>query len=218
MSESYTVYKHTSPIGKIYIGITMQAPTERWGPEGAGYKRSPRFRAAVQKYGWDNFNHEILANGLSRGEAEQLEVELIAKYKTTDPAYGYNIDLGGSTGHKHSKETRAKIGAANRGRIWTPEARQKLREYRLAHPITPETGRKIGDANRGRKHRPESIEKIRAAQTCKAVRNLTTGAVYTSVQDAARACRLDPSQIVKVCKGKRKTHGGYVWAYEEVVL
>lgn len=217
MSGRYTVYKHTSPSGKVYIGITVQAPAKRWGRGGEGYAHCPRFRAAIQKYGWDNIRHEIIAEGLSQAEAERLEIELIAEYKAMDKAHGYNIDRGGSTGPKHSAETRAKIGAANRSREWTPEARQKVREYRRAHPTTPETGRKIGEANRGRKHRPESIEKIRTAQACKAVRNVTTGTVYPRIQDAARACGLDPSQIVKVCKGKRKTHGGYVWAYEEVV-
>lgn len=217
MSGGYIVYKHTSPSGKVYIGITVQTPAKRWGRGGAGYAHNPHFMAAIQKYGWDNIHHEIITEGLSQAKAEQLEIELIAKYKATDKAHGYNIDRGGSTGPKHSAETRAKIGAANRSREWTPEARQKLRKYRQAHPTTPETGRKIGEANRGRKHRPESIEKIKATHPGKAVRNLTTGESYPGVGAAARACGLDPSQIVKVCKGKRKTHGGYVWAYEEVV-
>ena len=215
--KTFTVYKHTSPSGKVYIGITVQTPAKRWGREGAGYKHSPHFLAAIQKYGWDNIRHEIVAEGLSQVEAEQLEIELIAKYKATDKAHGYNIELGGSTGPKHSETTRIKIGTANRGRIWSPESRQKLREYKLAHPTNPETAKKIGDANRGRKHRQETIEKMRTAHTRKAVRNLTTGAMYDSVMDAARARGLDPSKIVKVCKGKRKTHGGHAWAYEEVI-
>lgn len=217
MTGGYTVYKHIGPTGKVYVGITRQDPAKRWGRDGSGYKHCPHFSAAIQKYGWDTFRHEILYAGLTKEEAERLEVELIAKHQATDPARGYNADLGGSTGPKHSAETKKRIGAANRARECTPETRQKLREYRQAHPNSPETNRKIGEANRGRKHRPESIEKIRAAQTCKAVRNLTTGETFPRVQDAARALGLDPSQIVKVCKGKRKTHGGYAWVYEEVV-
>lgn len=212
--NGYTVYKHTSPSGKVYIGITVQAPAKRWGRGGAGYAHCPYFRAAIQKHGWDNIEHEILAEGLTREQAERLEVELIAKHKD----HCYNIDRGGSTGPKHSESTKAKIGAANRIREWTPTSRQKLSDYRKSHPVSPETGKKIGDANRGRKHRPESIEKIKATHPGLPVRNLTTGETYQSIQDAARSSGLDPSQIVKVCKGKRKTHGGYAWAYEEVVL
>lgn len=28
--DNYTVYKHTSPIGKVYIGITKMNPIRRW--------------------------------------------------------------------------------------------------------------------------------------------------------------------------------------------
>lgn len=215
--KQFTVYKHTSPSGKVYIGITMRTLAARWGRNGSGYAHSPHFMAAIQKYGWENITHEVIAEGLSQAEAEQLEIDLIAEYKATDVAHGYNVDRGGSTGPKHSEATKARISAANSRRVWKPESREKLREYRQKHPTTPETGKKIGDANRGRKHRAGSIEKIRSAQPKRAVRNLTTGARYHSVRDAARDCGLDPSQIVKVCKGKRKTHGGHVWAYEEVV-
>lgn len=41
--NNYCVYKHTSPSGKVYIGITNQKPTRRWR-EGEGYrpKEGPR--------------------------------------------------------------------------------------------------------------------------------------------------------------------------------
>jgi hypothetical protein len=215
--SGYTVYKHTSPSGKVYIGITKQDPAKRWGADGSGYKHSPHFLAAIKKYGWQNIRHDIVAEGLTQAEAERLEVEMIAQYTATDRRYGYNADLGGSVGAKHSAETRAKIGEANRNRVWTPEARQKLRDYKLAHPTAPETAQKIGDANRGRKHRPESIEKIRASHPGRSVKNLETGEVYASVMEASRATGLEPSKIVAVCRGRRKTTGGYRWGYEEVV-
>lgn len=214
---SYTVYKHTSPSGKVYIGITCQKPETRWKRDGAGYNHSPHLLAAIKKYGWDAFQHDILAAGLTKDAACAMEVRLIAEYDSTNPANGYNADLGGSTGPKHSAETKRRIGEANRARVWTPEARQKISAYKLAHPTSPETARRIGDANRGRKHRPESVEKIREAQPKRPVRNLTTGETFASVMDAARALDLEASKIVKVCKGKRGSHGGYRWAYEEVI-
>ena len=30
IGNNFTVYKHTSPNGKVYIGITMQNPIRRW--------------------------------------------------------------------------------------------------------------------------------------------------------------------------------------------
>lgn len=35
----YCVYKHTSPSGKVYIGITVQNPLYRWN-KGNGKKKS----------------------------------------------------------------------------------------------------------------------------------------------------------------------------------
>ena len=215
--SNFTLYKLTSPSGKIYIGITRQKPDKRWG-KGKGYRNSPHLRAAIEKYGWDAFKHEILAVGLSKEEAEQREVTLIAQYSSTDRRFGYNTDKGGSTGAKHSHETRKRIGEANRARVWTQEARHKLRTYKLAHPTSPAVAKKIGDANRGRKHRPESVEKIRAAQQKLPVVNLTTGEKYASVRDAARSCNQDASHIVAVCRGRRKSAGGAVWRYEKEVV
>ena len=60
IEEKYYVYSHRNKINnKIYIGITKQNPTVRWGVDGKRYKDSPRFWNAIQKYGWDNFEHEI---------------------------------------------------------------------------------------------------------------------------------------------------------------
>lgn len=215
--KGYTLYKHTSPGGKVYIGITRQKPETRWNG-GKGYKHSPHFYTAIQAYGWENFQHEILAEGLTKEAAEQAEIEYIALYDSTNRDKGYNLDKGGSTGPKHTEQTRQKIGDANKRRTCTESTRAKIREYRMLHPITPEIARKIGEANRGRKHRPESIEKIRVAQPSKPVINLDTGREYDSVQSAAAACDLNPSHIVKVCKGTRNTTGGYHWAYKEVIM
>lgn len=216
--KTYTVYMHVSPSGKVYIGITCQKPEKRWGPDGSGYKHCPHFLTAIKKHGWENFEHVILAEGLPQQEAERLEVELIAQYRATDRCYGYNADAGGSTGCKHTQETKTKIGNANRARVWTEEARQKLRAYKLAHPTTPGAARKIGDANRGRKHRPESVARIKAAHPGKGVINLDTGEAYESLQDAAKATGLDPSHIGAVCRGERKTTGGARWGYAKGVI
>lgn len=63
----YTVYQHKNKInGKIYIGITKQSPEKRWGINGCNYKTSPHFYSAIKKYGWGNFEHNILFVGLTR--------------------------------------------------------------------------------------------------------------------------------------------------------
>lgn len=78
--NDWTVYKHTLPDGKVYIGITSLSPTERWD-NGLGYKDQHRFFKHIVKYGWDNIKHEIIVNGISEQTARLLEKELIVEAK-----------------------------------------------------------------------------------------------------------------------------------------
>ena len=92
--KKYVVYKHTSPNGLVYIGITCQRPTHRWNG-GNGYSYNHHFYNAIKKYGWDNFEHEILFENLTQKEAKQKEIELIDYYDSTNRNKGYNVSLGG---------------------------------------------------------------------------------------------------------------------------
>lgn len=56
------------------------------------------FGAQLKKYSWSNFKHEILISGLTRKEAEQAEIDTIAKYDATNRYKGYNIAHGGNGG------------------------------------------------------------------------------------------------------------------------
>lgn len=93
----YCVYKHTNKInGKIYIGKTCANPPEkRWRHDGSGYIKSPLFWNAIQKYGWDNFEHEILINDLTEEQANELEKQFISDLKSNDKNFGYNLTDGG---------------------------------------------------------------------------------------------------------------------------
>jgi hypothetical protein len=109
----YKVYKHTLPkeISKkdndmVYIGITNQEnPWDRWGVHIANYKYNQHFSRAIAKYSWKNFRHEILFDDLTKEEAEQKEIELIAKYNSTNDKFGYNKANGGSSIGKHTEES-----------------------------------------------------------------------------------------------------------------
>ena len=95
--RSYVVYMHTSPSNKRYVGITRQNPPEkRWGYNGNGYCDNDYFSRAISKYSWKNIKHEILYTGLTKEEAEQKEIELIAFYDSMNPEKGYNMTPGGS--------------------------------------------------------------------------------------------------------------------------
>lgn len=90
----WSVYKHTSPSGKLYIGITSKEPKKRWGKNGIHYK-GQAFYNAIVKYGWDNIEHEVICNNITEFEAKEMEKELIKKFNSMDWRYGYNCTRGG---------------------------------------------------------------------------------------------------------------------------
>ena len=96
--QTYSVYIHTSPSGKVYIGITKRIPKYRWGKEGRGYIGNVHFYNAIQKYGWNSFTHEVLYSNLTKEEAQEIEIALILHYKASNPEFGYNRSLGGEAG------------------------------------------------------------------------------------------------------------------------
>lgn len=99
----YSVYMHTTPSGKVYIGKTSRDSKTRWA-YGKGYVHNPYFYNAIQKYGWNNIKHEILETGLSKEEAYQSEIDFILMYQSTNPQYGYNITEGGDGGFGVKKD------------------------------------------------------------------------------------------------------------------
>ena len=99
MDKKYYVYMHNNKVNnKKYIGITCrEKPEYRWGKNGNSY-RGQVFKTAIDKYGWNNFDHLILFEGLSAEEAYEKEKELIKKYKSNQKEYGYNLSVGGEHG------------------------------------------------------------------------------------------------------------------------
>lgn len=126
--NNWIVYKHTSPSGKVYVGITKQKPNKRW-QYGHGYKQSKYFFNAILKYGWKNIEHIILEHDLSMEEASKLEKKLIASYK--QQGLSYNIAEGGFDGNirKLTAEEKQNISI-------------KLKEYYKTH-TSPTLGKKM---------------------------------------------------------------------------
>lgn len=189
--NNYTVYMHVSPSGKVYIGITKCDPFDRW-KNGLGYLnknqngdyRQPAIARAIIKYGWDNFKHEILFEGLTKDEAEGKEILLISHYQSNNPAFGYNIRSGGSSSSP-SDETRLKMSESGKGRIVSSETREKLRK-----------------ASTGK------ISPRRKAVLC-----VETDVVYCSQTEAGKIMGINPMHIGGCCRGERKTAGGFHWKY-----
>lgn len=206
-SMAYCVYKHTSPHGKVYIGITCQDPRKRWGG-GAGYLNNPYFYNAISKYGWDNFSHEILFSELSKEEAEAKEIELIALYDSTNRDKGYNHELGGNSAGKTTEEIRRKISKSRTGKCVGKD------HPAYGKPLGEEARRKLSEANRGKK-RPRSAAHCKriSAVRRKPVTCVETGIRYNSGLEAEEHTGISRANICSCCAGNRKTAGGFRWKY-----
>lgn len=213
---------HTSPSGKRYIGITGQNHKRRWRKNGAGYKNHVYFWNAIKKYGWDNFKHEILFEGLTKEEAEQKEIELIAKYNSNNENCGYNLSTGGesgSKGYKYTEEQREHVkrvrGGKNNpmfGKHHTEEAKEKDRVSHLRENLSEETIYKMSIAKKGKKRDKQSIEKQIDSISNKVI-CIETKIIYKNTKIAGAINNLDSSSISKVCRHERETCGKYHWAY-----
>lgn len=91
--RKYKIYVHVNRINnKKYVGITQQQIQKRWR-NGNGYKKCIHFYNAIQKYGWDNFEHFIILDNLTKHEAMILEKVFILSLDSINN--GYNITSGG---------------------------------------------------------------------------------------------------------------------------
>ena len=212
----YFVYKHTFPNGKIYIGITDQKPERRWR-NGIGYRRQPYVYNAIKKYKWANIKHEILFSGLSQEEAENKEKELIAKYKSNQKAFGYNIANGGNSTGTVSEETKKKISNSLKGR---PKEKPP---WKGKHH-SAETKAKLSNLRKGSKHpmygkhlsedtKNKMSESHKNCNLCKAVICIETGEMFISTAEVARIMKLSQSNVSAVARGARKHTKGYHFKY-----
>lgn len=224
-----TIYMHRNKInGKVYIGQTSQPLNKRFGNDGNGYKTSSKFYGAIQKYGWNNFDHIILYDNLTPKEADILEQQLIEQYHATDDNFGYNLQSGGVKRHSQSEETKKKIGKANKisqkGKKWSEQQRQKM-AGRFSGENNPfygkhhsEKSRKLISEHRkgiatftGQHHTETTKKQIsehRKGQGGKSVICLETNEIFNCMMDAARWCGLKTScSIGQCCMGKVKSAG-----------
>lgn len=198
----YTIYLHRNIINnKVYIGQTCQKPKDRW-KNGSGYVTCKYFYSAIQKYGWDNFEHIILEQQeCTQDIANEIEKYYIEKYDSTNPKKGYNITNGGNTVSPNMNK--AIIDWMKKHPEFGLARAQDMLKWQKEHPIEALEMKRI------------NAKKATAARR-KKVRCIETGIVYESASAAARIVpKTTQSKICMVCKGKRKTCGGFHWKYEE---
>ena len=121
----YTIYKRTTPDGNVYIGCTSKSLAARAGIEGAGYRQSPLFWAAILEWGWSRIESEVLSTTDSAEEAKRLETDAISQ-AVNDYGSDKLLNTKLSSSYCQSEERNQKLAASLRAHYADENNRQAM--------------------------------------------------------------------------------------------
>ena len=185
----------------------MTSPEQRWGQSGSHYKEGTAFGLAIQKYGWDNFEHLILEYNIPIDQLNEKETYYIQLYNSLVPN-GYNLVLSDNRNHRFEDKS-------------VKDKRSKIMKKRWENQAYKEKQSKDGKQrwkNASEEQRKKQLANLRPGRGVgckKKVECIETHKVYESIAEASRQLKVDASSISKVCKGKHKTAGGFHWRFTE---
>lgn len=198
---NYFVYVHINKINrKVYVGISHD-PLSRWGKNGRLYKGS-LFGKAIEKYGWNNFEHIILEGDITLKQAQALEKIYIISLDAKAPN-GYNLTDGGegTQGYHLDEETKKRIGekvsVIRKGIVFSEEHKKALSVARKQMLKT-----KIKKGEKLPANRKPVLQYDKDGNFIER---------FESATDAYN--KLGICHITSVCNGHRKMAGGFVWKW-----
>ena len=209
------IYVIRSPKLKEYVGQTINDDVHvRWSQE----IRQPHgnLKRVFEKYGTDKckfFTIMEISQETHGGDWKDflnMYEKIYIKERNTLAPNGYNLMTGGDNS-LHSEESKqkmseAKMGNTNMlGKTFSDESKQKMSEAKMGN--TNMLGKTLSD---------ETKKKMSDSQTKKTVEQWDGDVlikIYPSTIEAERQTQIHHGSISKVCKGVRKTAGGYIWKY-----
>jgi len=147
ITDEYYIGKHNGQNQKEYDGKNY------WGS-------GKRIKRQIKKYGYENFNYEVLVIGESSFIFE-LEKKIVTRELIEEDVLCLNLDIGGEGQHFHCKETREKI-KRNKPKVipWNKGKKGLQVSWRKGKSMPEETKRKIAESNRGQKRSEETKRKL----------------------------------------------------------
>ena len=219
--NKHMVYRYVNKINaKVYVGRTSQSIRQRSGKNGKGYYASRRFWNAICKYGWNNFELEILKEDLSFEKSVEVEKHYIALYHSDDEAYGYNILKQEPGEGTLAEETKRRISSSHMGlkrgmhkRTKLPKRKERSEEHckHLSESLKGNTpwnkGKKTGPLAKITKEKMSAIRINNKNSIHIAVRNVTTGEIFRSGAEAGRSVGCTSEAIFAAIKENRPCKG-----------
>lgn len=218
------VYAYIAPDGRLYIGQTRTSLERRAGSNGIGYKGCSRFYEAIKIFGWNNFKCIVIMENLSEEMCNILEIELIKKFNTTDPKYGFNISSGGKLdclnkpvyqynlsgefirGYKSTSSAVSIYGngiyeaasgtfKSSYGYMWSHEKKNRIPPYKREYNV-----KNIMNNNKKCYQYDKDGNFV---------------ASYNSLAEASRSLDIYISSISCACNGMSQTAGGFQWRFDK---
>jgi group I intron endonuclease len=207
----YTVTNNKD--GKKYVGVTTKSLEERKKEHIKNSKKGKtyEFQNAIGTYGADAFKWEQIDTANSTDELAQKEKDYILKYDAKDNGYNsdsgggiqktvYQFDLLGNLVNTYSSllsagnavnATKSAIGQSCCG--VTKTCKGYVWSYLSSFPVILKDDRK-----KGVQQFTKNNEFVRE---------------FESITEASRITNCNKTSIAKVCRGERKTSGGFLWKY-----
>lgn len=155
------IYKIENKInGKIYIGFTSQPFKNRIAQHKYSAKKGAKhaLAKAIRKYGWENFDKEIIYTLKENEKPDDIEIEYIKKYNSlANGGYGYNRTNGGGgiLGFTFTEEQKKKISDGVRKSNFESGRKKHFLQLSLfpkltGYKHTEESKKKISDSGKKR--------------------------------------------------------------------
>lgn len=186
MTYQGVIYCATSPSRKKYYGFTYNLHRRKYIHRRDSKIKKNRFYNAIKKYGFDNFEWNIIETYVNEDRKyikdvlRKREKYWIERDRTFIPEFGYNMTHGGDGGDTFSnrsdedkEKTRLKLSKSSTVRK-CPLQGQSIYDYwikkygkEIANEKLIETKKKRSDSHRGKNHpcSEETKEKIRIKLT-----------------------------------------------------
>lgn len=222
------IYKATNKINsKCYVGQTVKDLSVRKKKHLYASKQYKYcFYNAINKYGFDNFEWEVLCDCESGEEMDEMEFHYIKQYHSYKTENGYNMSLGGEggdnytynpnkekiiqniknnwkinghpwTGRKHTEESKEKMSKSHKGLKHSEDTKEKFSEIRKNM-----VGEKNALSKKWKIIFPDGKEKIITS-----LRNFC---------NTFEKIKLDFAAMHRTANGKQKLHKGYRCEYCQI--
>lgn len=215
MEKKGIIYKVThSGSGKVYIGATTIGVEERKKDHIKSSIKGKRyaFQQAIATHGPESFKWKQIDTASTTDELAKKEKQNILKYNSKEE--GYNSDIGGGvqkTVYQYDLDGKM-LNKYNS----LKEAAKELSSFKqnISSACLSETHFYKGSLWSYNYEEPfRSNKRVKMKQVVQIDLDGNYIAHYISVAEASRQTGCNKTSIAKVCRGERKSCGGFYWRY-----